>query len=76
MGTLIDILSGVTVYNAIDRLFGRRLEPYYRRKALKMGFGVEFEQELVVLKDRGADHASVRAFNIARRRFRATNIGA
>lgn len=69
MKKLFDFLSGVTVYMALDRFFERRIEPRLRLKAQKHGFAHEFEQELAVLKDCGADHASHRAFAIARIRF-------
>lgn len=76
MGALTDFLSGRTVYTALDRAFEKLQEPRYRRKAQASGFGQAFEDELQVLRDCEADHASVRAFMRAKRRASTSNHGA
>ncbi|HYD60532.1 MAG TPA: hypothetical protein VEC35_09270 [Noviherbaspirillum sp.] len=67
---LIDFLSGRTVYMLFDRAFEKRREPAYRRKAQENGFGQQFEEELKVLRDRDADHASMFAYRNAQSRAR------
>lgn len=68
MSTVTDFLSGRTVYMILDRAFEKLQEPRYRRKAQQRGFRQAFEDELRVLRDCEADHASVRAFLRAQRR--------
>lgn len=69
MSSLINFLSGHTVYRMVDRMFEKLWEPHYRGKACKNGFGEAFEQELDWLHSIGASHASVRAYYNAKNRF-------
>lgn len=71
MMKIIELLSGQTVYMALDNFFERRSEPRLRLKAQKRGdgFAHEFEQELAALKDCGAAHASRLAFQSVSKRF-------
>lgn len=74
MGQISRFLSGETVATAVNRFFERWSEPMLRRKAMREGFAVEFEQELSWFKDIGADTASYRAFLAARRRYQQSQL--
>lgn len=74
---ITELLSGQAVYMALNRFFERRTEPRLRLKAQQLGddFAHEFEQELAVLKDCGAAHASRRAFASVSRRKNILHAG-
>lgn len=54
------------VNKALDRLIEKYMEPHLRTKAKKRGFEDRFERALLDLKERGAAHASRRAYMLAR----------
>jgi len=72
MKSLGYFLSGNMVRDAtlkaMDGFFEKRAEPHYRRKATEGGFAEDFERYLIEWRQRGADHASLRAFKWAKHR--------
>lgn len=73
MGKISRFLNGATIALAINRFFEQWNEPRMRRKAHRLGFVTEYDQELSALKEYGVDAASYRAFFAARQRYYQAN---